>query len=114
MEEVDKMLVLCCDGAVHIRASPNIAQLPPESDGGRVPSGILDGKANWQIKFLSQRQSRIVYQRIEDGRDAWWDREYLKEIDLLSPSQETWEQGIPLILDAHAKAKTGFEKRISS
>ncbi|MFN8949126.1 MAG: DUF6194 family protein [Alphaproteobacteria bacterium] len=61
--------------------------------------GVVEGP--WDFKQLDILMPHPVY-----GWMSW--------VAVLNPSQQTWEQCIPLIRDAHAKAKTGFEKRVSS
>lgn len=61
--------------------------------------GVIEGP--WDFSQLDRLMPHPVY-----GWMSW--------VAVLNPSQETWRQCIPLIQNAHAKAKAGFEKRVSS
>lgn len=60
---------------------------------------IIEGP--WDFTQLDTLMPHPVY-----GWMSW--------IAVLNPSQPTWEQCLPLLRDAHGKAKAAFEKRISS
>ncbi|MEL7212188.1 MAG: DUF6194 family protein [Pseudomonadota bacterium] len=55
----------------------------------------------WDFTQLDELMPHPVY-----GWMSW--------VAVLNPSQQTWEQCLPLLQDAHGKAKTAFNKRISS
>ncbi|MEO0752234.1 MAG: DUF6194 family protein [Pseudomonadota bacterium] len=61
--------------------------------------GVIEGP--WDFTQLDILMPHPVY-----GWMSW--------VAVLNPSQQTWEQCLPLILDAHAKAKAAFDKRVSS
>lgn len=81
---VNDLITLGRAGALDKEGAFALAMLEPIRSG-RNPAG---SSSYSDLGLSGPPDPRIVYQRIEDGRDAWWDREYLKEIDLLSPSQE--------------------------
>lgn len=61
--------------------------------------GVVEGP--WDFTQLDLLMPHPVY-----GWMSW--------VAVLNPSLQTWEQCIPLVHDAHAKAKASFEKRVSS
>jgi len=60
--------------------------------------GIIEGP--WDFTELDRLMPHPVY-----GWMSW--------VAVLCPTQQTWEQCIPLIKEAHEKARQGFEKRVS-